>query len=276
MLDALLTPAKWLVHPAPVLEAIGDDCPLIWHGSRARGITDDVADVDLWMLVDDEQLQRADYEAGTRFFAMQIDDVKGHVNLVTTDHLASAFIPVDMATLFELRRCQIVRDRNGIAAELCERARAPMPDQVRLAWFAHHYIEMRGEHRSADNPMYRGDPVAVLFGVSRTLQQALRAAMVLDGEPYPYHKWLHASARQTPTGRIVAALADEAISLMENGDLRRVGDERDNPLSMKLREIRIALIGAARANGMNEPWLEKWWYHIDSSRRSVLEVGWPA
>ncbi len=276
MREALLTPLRWLVHPAPVLETLGETCPLIWHGSRARGITDEVADVDLWMLVDDEQLKRVECEAGTNFFVIRVNGVEGHINLVSAANLASAFGPVDMSTLFELRRCQIVRDRDGIVAELRERAMAAMPDRVRAAWFTHHYVKMRGEHRSTDNPMYRGDPVAVLFGVSRTLQEALRAAMVLDGEPYPYHKWLHASAKETPTGRIVTALADEAISLMDNGDLRRIGDERDNPLSKKLKEIRIALVEAARANGLDGPWLEKWWYHIDSSTQAVLEVGWPA
>ncbi|MBL4575536.1 MAG: DUF4037 domain-containing protein [Opitutaceae bacterium] len=277
MLDALQTPLKWLVHPAPpVLVALGDECPLIWHGSRARRITDEVADVDLWMVVDDDQLKMVEREAGTNFFVMKVKGVEGHVNLVTADHLVSAFSPVDMATLFELRNCQIVRDRDGFATELRNRSLAAMPDRIREAWFIHHYVRMRSEHRAADNPMFRGDAVAVLFGVSKTLEQALRAAMVLDGKPYPYHKWLHASAKLTPTGRIVAAMTDQAISLMGDGDLRRVGDERDNPLSLKLREIRAVLIEAAKAKGVDGPWPEKWWYHIDSSQRSILEEGWLA
>lgn len=247
---------------------------MIWYGSRARGVEDEVADVDLWMLVDHEQVKNVERVAGTRFFVIQIGDVAGHITLRTIDQLESAFGPVAMETLYELRGSRVIRDRMGVAGALRDRARNTMPEAVRRAWFAHHYVEMRGEHRSADNPMFRGDAAAVLFGVTRTLDQALRAAMVLDGEPYPYHKWLHTSAGQTPTGRVIAGLVDESISLIEKGELRRVGDERDNPLSMKLREIRQTLIEAAKAGGLDGPWLEKWWYHIDSSRRSVQDVTW--
>ena len=208
------------------------------------------------------------------FFPVKIGGVEGHITLRTPEELASAFAPVAMETIFELRGCKVIRDKDAIASAIHDRARQKMPEEVRRVWFAYHYIQMRGEHRSADNPMYRGDSAAVLFGVVRTLEEAMRASMVLDGEPYPYHKWLYKTASKTGNGAIITSLVDQAIELIEQGVLRRVGDEATNPLSLLLRQIRSALIEAARAGGLDGPWLEKWWYHIDNSRTAIKTVCW--
>jgi hypothetical protein len=150
-----------------------------------------------------------------------------------------------------------------------------MSDAVRQAWFAHHYIEMRSEHRACDNPIDRGDASALLLAMSACISHALRAAIVLDGEPYPYVKWLAAAAARTPTGARVAALVNELLDLLAAGALRMPGPERDHPLNVKLREIRKVLIAASRAHGIDGPWLEHWYLHLDMRQR-IGDARWDA
>src|SRR5690606_29507336 len=98
-------------------------------------------------------------------------------------------------------------------------------------FFFYHYFQMRSFHRACDNPMERGNAVAVLFGVAQALAHALRAALVLDGHPYPYDKWLHLEAVRHPTGRALAAHVEVLLECMANDALRRAGPEKENPLS---------------------------------------------
>ena len=101
-----------------------------------------------------------------------------------------------------------------------------MREEVRRAWFRYHYVEMRGEHRAADNPIERGDSVAVLQAMTQTLSHALRAAVVLDGQPYPYIKWLAHAAFQTPTGKRLAPRVAELLDCLACDALRLPGPEK--------------------------------------------------
>ena len=103
--------------------------------------------------------------------------------------------------------------------------------------------------------------------MTATISHALRAAVVLDGEPYPYVKWLAAAAARRPTGARVGALVNELLELLATGALPIPGPEREHPLNVKLRQIRNLLIAAARSRGIDGPWLQRWYLHLDMRQR---------
>jgi hypothetical protein len=175
----------------------------------------------------------------------------------------------------ELRHGVVMSDPAGIAADLLSEARKPMSDAVRRAWFRYHYVEMRGEHKacagSVDQPH---NPAAVMIGVAKTIEHALRAAMIIDRRPYRYSKWLAPLAARTPTGAKVVPIVSDAIAVIESGALRRPAPAAAHPLILKMKRLRDPLIDAARAAGIDGEWLSKWWLHIDTSRAGVREVTW--
>jgi len=149
-----------------------------------------------------------------------------------------------------------------------------MREEVRRAMFLYHYVEMRSDHRACDNPMERGDPPALLFSLPKVLGHGLRAAMILDGEPYPYDKWLYQAAQATPSGRALTPHVDRVIELLGGDALRFDGPASDNPIDHEVHAIRNALMEAARAAGIDEPWLDTWWLSMDAARVAHEEVRW--
>jgi hypothetical protein len=122
--------------------------------------------------------------------------------------------------------------------------------------------------------MERHDPVAFLLSLPKVLAHALRAAMVLDCEPYPYDKWLYYAALKTPTGKKLVPSIDKILNLIAEDTLRFKGSEKDNPISQELRVIRRILIETAQTKGINEPWLERWWLYMTQSRDRIKEIHW--
>lgn len=111
--------------------------------------------------------------------------------------------------------------------------------------------------------------------MTAALSHALRAAMVLDGVPYPYVKWLARAAFAAPTGRRLEPDVTRLLDLLARDALRAPGPEASHPLSHALKTIRGLLIEAAREGGIDEPWLQEWWLSIDRARRGIREVIWP-
>ncbi|MCL5269090.1 MAG: hypothetical protein M1457_00695 [bacterium] len=250
------------------------EASIVFHGSTTLGVDDPYSDLDIWMLAPSHKIEQADALSTTRFFEFKLDGKPGHLNLESREDFACRVGECDMQLMAELRPCEVLLDTDGFASELASRARQPMSDAVRRAWFCYHYVEMRSEHRACDNPIERRDGLALLQALVPAIGHALRAAMVLDGEPYPYGKWLGRAAAATPTGRLVAAKADEILALLGTDALRLPGPEKQHPLSLKLREIRALLIAAARAAGIDEPWLTSWWLYMTKAREGVRATRW--
>jgi hypothetical protein len=238
------------------------------------GINDEFSDLDVWLLVPSEDLPELDKTAGTRFFEMKVDGKLGHLTAESIEEFSESVHQCHMNTIYHLRKAEIITDNTGVALELIRLVRTPMPPQVSDAFFFHHYVEMRSEDRACDNPMERKDPVAVLLSLGKAMGHALRAAMVLDGEPYPYDKWLHLAAAQLPTGRGVTPHIERIIDLLRDDALHFPGSQRENPISLELRAIRRILIDAARAKGNDAQWLSKWWLHIDQARDAIEQIRW--
>jgi hypothetical protein len=134
-----------------------------------------------------------------------------------------------------------------------------------------HYVLMRQAHRALDNPIERGEESTVFFGVAATVEHSLQAALVLDGEAYPYVKWLHGAASDTPLSQKIVPLAGDVLDLLAQGALFERGPEKEHRLSCKLKEIRAVLIASAHEKGQDEPWR---WLYIEAARESVRGVTW--
>lgn len=266
------TPA-WL-QAQPLVARLAGDGEILLHGSTTRGVDDPWSDLDVWILVSDAALAALDAALPSRFFEFTLDRKPGHFTIESRDEFQRRVRRCDFPLIAELRSAHALSDSEGRAAELLALASGPMPEAVRGAWFRYHYVEMRSEHRACDNPIERDDPVAILQGLSSALTHALRAAMILDGVPYPYVKWLAQAAAGTPTGsRLAPAVEGLLDSLAANG-LRAPGPERTHPLSLGLREIRRILIEASRQRGIDGPWLEDWYLYLPEARRGIHEVLW--
>jgi len=256
------------------LSGLLSQASVLLHGSTTLGIVDAFSDLDLWVLVPDSLAREFDRTSPTRFIEFRFDDRPGHYNLEPLELFHQRIDGCDFPLIAELRRSIVLHDQS-LGCAIVARANQLMPKDVRRAWFRYHYAEMRSEHRAADTPIDRGDAVAVLQAVTRTLVHAMQAAMVLDGEPYPYSKWLGRACAQTPTGSRIMPLVNDVIDLFGRGALRLPGPEAKHPINLKLREIRAALITAAKDAGIDEPWLKEWWLHIPQSRQVIHEVRWP-
>lgn len=258
----------------PVLKAAATEAAAVMHGSTTYGVDDPYSDLDVWLLVTEEGARAIDMAAGTRFFDFKLEGKPGHFTVELASDFAERVRRCDFPLIAELRSAQVLADPDGRAASLIALARRPMPEAVRRAWFCYHYVEMRSEHRACDNPIERGDAVAVLQAMTQTLSHALRAAMVLDGEPYPYVKWLAHAAFATPTGRRLAPAVTGLLDLLAQDALRAPGPEAQHPITHALREIRRLLVEAAQERDLDAPWLREWWLVIDQARRGMREVRW--
>jgi hypothetical protein len=268
----VFTPA-W-IRTQPALAAVGAGAEILLHGSTTHGIDDPWSDLDVWILVSDAELAALDAAHPTRFFQFTLEGKPGHFNVESRDEFRRRVRRCDFPMIAELRTTRILSDPSDLGAGLLAAAARPMPDDVRAAWFRYHYVEMRSEHRACDNPIERRDPVALLQGLSGAVTHALRAAMILDGEPYPYVKWLGQSAARTPTGSRLSPVVESLLDALAADGLRAPGPEAAHPLSLALREIRRILAETARARGIEGPWLRDWFLYLHEARRGIHQVVW--
>jgi len=198
----------------PILAPFADYAAVILHGSTCDGIDDAVSDLDVWLLLSAPDLKRLDALSPTLFFEFRLEDKPGHFNAISAESFWERMRYCDLTLIAELRNAVIIQDPHGIARLLIADASRKMPEAVRQAFFRYHYVEHRGDDRAADHPLDRGDPVAAITAQTAALGHALRAAMVLHGEPYPYSKWLYRRASETPTGRALAPKVEQWIDLL--------------------------------------------------------------
>lgn len=258
----------------PVLSRFAERCSVILHGSTCRGVDDAVSDLDLYFMLSAADVAAFDRFSPTRFIEFEAEGKAGHLNISAIEEFAERIQACDMPLLAELRPGVMLLSDYPQVAALLETAQQPMRPKVQYAFFFYHYFQMRNFHRSADNPMERGDGIAVMLSVSQTIAHALRAALVLDGEPYPYEKWLRREAARYPTGQALMPHVETILDAVAEDSLRLAGPESENPVSHALRQIRTVLIEAARARGIDQPWLERWWLYLNQGESATVGVQW--
>jgi len=259
----------------PELAQLASAWSVLLHGSTTKGIDDAHSDLDLWALAEPIGLAELDRCSPTRFFGFELAGKKGHLNVEDADLFTSRVRSCDMPLLAELRDAHVLDDTLGLGAGLTAAARQTMPEHVRLAWFRFHYVEMRGHHRTADNALARGDAIASLISITEAAAHGLRAALVLDGVPYPYEKWLAVRALTCPTGRRACTAIDRLLGAIESDGLRGQAGSVDADVQAPLYELRLILIERARGAGLDGPWLERWWLHLTEAREGIAIAQWP-
>lgn len=257
-----------------ILAEYADRTAILLHGSTCRGVDDPFSDLDLYVLLRAEDLADFDRRSPIRFYEFVLDGKKGHWNAHALEEFAARTDRCDMALISELRTSITLHNQLDGVQTLLDSAKSPVRPEVQRAFFFYNYYQMRNFHRASDNPMERGDGLAVLFSLSQTIAYALRAALILDGEPYPYEKWLRREALRHPTGVKLAPHVDAILAAIAEDTLRLAGPERHNPLSQSLRQMRQILIDAARAEGIDEPWLTQWWLYINQAETATADVRW--
>jgi hypothetical protein len=258
----------------PVLGKYASRATVLFHGSTMMGVDDKGSDLDFWLILPERSCRRCVGSAGTSFFGFECKGKPGHLNAISIGEFRDSIARCDMDIIYQLRSSVVIRDCKRLGSSLIRTASRPMRPSVRKDLFFYYYTEMRGEHRSADNPMARGDSVSVLLAVSKTLTMALRAAIVLEAKPFPYDKWLFHAAMDTPTGRLIAPEVRTVLTAIRSGWLERKAVDRKNPAGVALREIRFKLVKAAQKKGIDEPWLKEWWLFIPQAREARKNVRW--
>jgi hypothetical protein len=259
-------------------EALGcvwERATALLHGSTTMGIDDACSDLDLCLLLFEEDLAAFDALSDTRFIQFELDGKAGHLIAEALPEFEEQIASCHMDTIHQLRRARTVHDGGGCAERLLAEVRRPMRPEVSRALFFWHYTEMRSEHRACDTPIVRGQEIALLLALSKTLAHAMQAAIVLEGEPYPFDKWLHRAALGTPTGRALEPHVQAILDCLAADGLReRHADEDDHLMTVELRAIRRILIDAARGRGIDEPWLESWWLYMTQAREAFGQLRW--
>jgi len=259
----------------PELAPLASCWSVLLHGSTTMGVDDAHSDLDLWALVEARALAELDQTSPTRFFGFELAGKKGHLNVEDGDLFISRVRSCDLPLVAELRDARVLEDSLGLGATLTAAARHSMPKNVRFAWSRFHYVEMRGHHRNADNALARGAAIPSLIAVTGAAAHGLRAALVLDGVPYPYEKWLAVRALTCPTGRSACKAVEHLLGALESGGLRGQAGSVDADIQAPLYELRLILIERARRAGLGGPWLERWWLHLPEAQAGIASARWP-
>ena len=248
---------------------------MVLHGSTTLGVDDAFSDLDVWVLVPAATLERVDRKARTRFFEFKLGGKAGHFNFEDAQLFGDGIERCDFPRIYELRHAVPIADPDGAGAALIQKARQPMRDEVKRAWLRYHYVEMRSEHKCSQNPTERGDALALAFSLSDALEHALRCALILDDLSRILIRSgsLMRPCKLRPDCGIKPS-ADASLDLLASNALRRGGPQSDHPLNGKLREVRQVLIDEAKVQGIDGPWLNQWWLHLDEAQDGIRGIRW--
>lgn len=258
----------------PALAPYTHEAAVALHGSTTTGVDDRWSDLDVWLLLPEAALSFVDECAGTRFFDFEIDKKPGHCNAESVTDFQRRLADCDLCLIAELRNAFPLADPLGILSPLLEESRRPMREEVALAWFRYHYVEMMSERKGGQNPSNRGQPLPLLLFSSKALAHALRAALVLDGEPYPYDKWLDEAARRSAIGSEVTKLAETLLEQLGARALEHPGPDVEHPIRNTLGAIRDLLRERGVGCGVDVDWLNTWWLHLHEARNGVRHLRW--
>lgn len=263
------------IHTHEILRTMADSVTIVLHGSTSRNIDDPHSDLDFWLVLDDPEREKFQSITEQSFIPVEIGGKPGHINPLRLSELEACFSHhINMVLANEVSSAIVIEDRKNVFHRFMTLSDRPLSAAVKYAFFFHNYVEMRGSHRSCDNPMERNDRFAVLYNVMSTIKYAFQAAFVLDNATYPYEKWLYVFAGRSAIPKSLIANVDSIIEEIMTNPFSLYGPENENKISHELRRLRNKLIEKAKQEGIDEVWLEKWWRYIDKARNIVNDVSW--
>lgn len=263
------------VNANEVLSQFKNDITIIMHGSTTRNIEDNYSDLDYWLILTKDEYEKYKKITPQSFIPIKINNKEGHINPLSIDEIEKSFNKnINIQLINEISDSAIIVDKKNIFQSYVSLSSKPLSDAVRYAFFFNNYVEMRGYHRSSDNPIERNDEFGALFNIINTLKYALHCGFILDKKTFPYEKWLHVFAYSSPTSKSILENADNIIIELKSNKNALFGPEDKNRISHELRIIRKKLIEKAKQVGIDELWLEKWWRYISRAREIINETKW--
>ncbi|MEU6541016.1 nucleotidyltransferase domain-containing protein [Streptomyces sp. NPDC047000] len=189
---------------------------VVLAGSHSAGRADTYSDVDLFLFVDDERFPKARQEAVARgltrtggdWSARRVTSCDVFVKVRSFAELREE-LDGDLAVAYRIySRAQIWADPSGkfsaAMAEYAKRFASEVPALIRQKSLA-----LRRCIKFARDSHLRGNLVA--FDILRYdyLTALLQMFFLLEGEPFPYSKWLHPAAmEETEAGKAITDLVE--------------------------------------------------------------------
>ncbi|MDH6134161.1 putative nucleotidyltransferase [Kitasatospora sp. MAA4] len=196
---------------------------VVLGGSYSTGRADTYSDVDLFLFVDDERFPEAQQRAiarglartGGDWSARRVTSCEIFVKVRSYEELCEE-LDGDLAVAYRIySRAQIWADPSGkfsaAMAKYAERFASEVPALVRQTSLA-----LRRCIKFGRDSHLRGNAVAFDLLRHDYLTALLQMFFLLEGEPFPYSKWLHPVAMdETEAGR---AIGDLVESISGTGD----------------------------------------------------------
>jgi hypothetical protein len=240
-------------------------------GSTALGVLDEQSDVDLLVFCEDEkfeEIHRRYEEAGlipedSDFFV----DLKlpcgktGHYTLHRKSELLRGLAEGDMEWLWFSHVAYTFRDPLQLQSILSRYS--PLHTDFLYKLRKNTYIELRTFAKGLDNPVTRGDRLPILFFAVEVFKAALRCAIVIEGYPYPYDKWLERVARNLPVGKRVLECAEDFFQYLKDENSFKPMYQEDNSFVRMEKRMRKVLLEEFHSRNIDEPWLIEWWKYVE-------------
>ncbi len=178
-----------IVIKIPNSKTYFDNCAVFLHGSTTTGMSDEYTDLDLWMLLPQDIYKDFIKESTVTFFDFELGGRWGHLNIENFEDFEKRIHNCDFPLIYEMKDSYLILDKINAEKTLYKKALAKLPKEIIEAYFLYHYVEARNWQKSCENIMRRQDSVSLLINIPKVLSHALKAAVILEGEPYPYDKW---------------------------------------------------------------------------------------
>jgi len=251
------------VSPHPILNPYLADAAVWVTGSVAAGVWDEMAELDLRLLLPDEEHSRLAaalrevhlWEPG-RDFRLRLEDrepfrrfpgVRLHV--LSGTQLRQEFRYDPPVALWVHQHARVLQDPlGGLDAQVRE-GEERFRDALPSLRCEHYYLFREARNDMIPRLMPRRLSTGLAIKRGEAVREALRLAFLADGKPYPYDKWLEVMAeRETSSGSGIVTAVRALISAREPLAVERAG---------KVLRDRVAF--ALQQGGVSESWLEQWW-----------------
>lgn len=254
----------------PLMQHEHNNISILIGGSTSLGVADHQSDVDIFVFCEDIHYEviHHRYEdagiipTGSEFFVdFKLPSGKsGHYKLHRKTELTKGLNEGNMEWLWFSHVSYIVHDSLQIK-KLFDK-HVPMQSDLLYTLRKNTYIQLRTFAKALDNPVVRGERFPIHFFAVDVYKAALRCAIVVDGYPYPYDKWLVRVAGQLPVGKRVLECADDFFENLKAEDSYRPMFQEDNSFVKMEKRMRKILLEEFRSRDLDEPWLVEWWKYV--------------
>lgn len=246
----------------PNASIVADNGGIVFHGSITAGIDDKYTDLDMWLIINSNTYSDFIAKNG-HFFDFEIEKKWGHINIENLELFKHRVLNCDFPLIYELRNSYFIQGNKDVLS-VYKTSQKEIRKEITENHFLYNYALARNWQKSLENVLRRDDKVSLLLTISRFIEYTLKAAIIINREPYPYKKWLHYAANKIDS---CSSLVNEIYLLIDiieqKGFLGDKKDIEDNVLFKSMENIKISLKDLATQNNIESPIIEKWYLYIE-------------